>query len=204
MQPTVPQPVFLNVEYLFSQLFGWLGDMLRWIFSLDFLNTLKNIAAIFIILGIALIIYCLVRLYEFHQEDIKKTKKTTTATKEASSGVSSQSIHTTPDITNNPTWTHVRTRLLSDSPAEWRLAIIEADIYLDRVLDDKGFHGETLGDKLKQLSPEALPSVQLAWDAHKIRNRIAHDGAAFTLTQPEARRALSYYEIVFRDLEVIA
>jgi hypothetical protein len=83
------------------------------------------------------------------------------------------------------------------------LAIIEADIYLDKVLDQKSFYGDTLGDKLKQITPEKLPSVQIAWEAHKVRNRIAHDGADYVLTQPEARRTLSYFEITFRDLEVI-
>ena len=92
---------------------------------------------------------------------------------------------------------------LSDSPSDWRLAIIEADIYLDRLLDAKGYGGDTIGDKLKNQTPDRLGSVQIAWEAHKVRNRIAHEGAAFALTMPEARRVLSYFEIVFRDLGAI-
>ena len=94
-------------------------------------------------------------------------------------------------------------KVLSDNPSDWRLGIIEADIYLDKVLDKEGVFGDTLGDKLKSLTGQRLPSLQLAWEAHKVRNRIAHEGAEYTLTQPEARRTLSYFEIVFRDLEVI-
>jgi len=103
----------------------------------------------------------------------------------------------------NETWENIRSKLLSDSPSDWRLAIIEADIYMDRQFDAKGFYGDTVGDKLKNLTPDKFPSVQIAWEAHKVRNRIAHDGADFTLTMPEARRILSYFEIVFRDLGVI-
>ena len=72
-----------------------------------------------------------------------------------------------------------------------------------KTLDQKGFYGDTLSDKFKQITPDKLPSIQIAWEAHKVRNRIAHDGSDFVLTMPEARRVLSYYEIVFRDLEVI-
>jgi hypothetical protein len=93
---------------------------------------------------------------------------------------------------------------LSETESDWRIGIIEADIYLDRVLDIKGVPGDTLGDKLKNVSPSILPSVQVAWEAHKVRNRIAHDGADFSLTMPEVRRVYSYFEIVFRDLGVIA
>lgn len=109
----------------------------------------------------------------------------------------------TASAVQNYTWQGIRERLLSGSESDWKLAVIEADIYLDRVLDDKGFHGDTTSDKLKQVTPDKLPSIQIAWEAHKIRNRIAHDGAAFVLTMPEARRLLSYYEIVFTDLGVI-
>jgi hypothetical protein len=103
----------------------------------------------------------------------------------------------------NQTWKHIRERLLGDNPSDWKLAVIEADIYMDRCLDDNGFHGDTTGDKLKQVTPDRLPSVQIAWEVHKIRNRIAHDGAAFVLTMPEARRLLSYYEIIFNETTIV-
>ncbi len=103
----------------------------------------------------------------------------------------------------NETWEMIRAKLLSENQSDWRLAIIEADIYMDRLLDDKGYHGDTTSDKLKQVLSGDLASIQIAWEAHKVRNRIAHDGSAFSLTQPEARRVLSYFEIVFRDLGAI-
>ena len=143
------------------------------------------------------------------QEDKKKAD----ADKKADSAIqivqdTTHSISNLPGATRGPvarneTWEAIRTKLLSDSPSDWRLGIIEADIYMDRVFDTKGFYGDTVGDKLKNLTPDKFPSVQIAWEAHKVRNRIAHDGADFTLTMPEARRTLSYYEIVFRDLGAI-
>ena len=209
MQSAAPQPVFLNVEFIFSWLWG---NIISPIFSANFVMLLKFIASILIIIGITIILYCLVRIYELKQE----AKKKEAAQKAATAPIVLTETKTTPGaldlpgalaasqtIPRNETWENIRSKLLSDSPSDWRLGIIEADIYMDRQFDAKGYFGDTVGDKLKNLTPDKLPSVQIAWEAHKVRNQIAHQGSDFSLTMPEARRVLSYYEIVFRDLGII-
>ena len=52
----------------------------------------------------------------------------------------------------------------------WQVAIIQADKLLDQALKERGFAGETMGDRLK--SSHAGDKI---WAAHKIRNRIAHE-----------------------------
>lgn len=54
--------------------------------------------------------------------------------------------------------------------AGWQVAIIQADKLLDQALKQRGFAGETMGDRLK--SSHAGDKI---WAAHKIRNRIAHE-----------------------------
>ena len=197
----VPQPVFLNVEFIFS----WLWGHVSFIFTREFFSFLQVLATIIVIFGITVILYCLVRLYEIKQDDKKKSEIQKMANESmATADTVSVGASNLPGATvRNETWEHIREKLLSDNPSDWRLAIIEADIYMDKLLDTKGFHGDTTGDKLKSITPDQLGSVQIAWEAHKVRNRIAHDGASFSLTQPEARRVLSYFEIVFRDLGAI-
>ncbi len=205
MQPSnIPEPVFLNVEFIFSWLTGTFGN----IFSLQFLSLLQFIAGLLIVAMITLILYCLVRIHEMKQEDKKAAAKARVVEQSSPDahvgGSILDNLPGTQPKPKNETWEHIRSKLLSDSPSDWRLAIIEADIYMDRLLDTKGYRGDTIGDKLKNLEgSNNLPSLQIAWEAHKVRNRIAHDGAAFVLTMPEARRVLSYYEIVFRDLDAI-
>lgn len=199
MQQT-PEPVFLNLEYLFYKLYDIFGGLFEFIFSIRFLVFLRALGIILIILLITAVLYALVRLYEISEEDKKKAGSSSLA-QTASNDADAIPL---PTEKKNELWESIRTKLLSDSPSDWRLAIIEADIYLDRLLDDKGFQGDTISDKLKQVTPDALGSIQMAWEAHKVRNRIAHEGSAYTLTMPEARRVLSYYEIVFRDLGVIS
>ena len=63
----------------------------------------------------------------------------------------------------------------SDNIYELRHAVIEADKLVDHLLKLKGYGGESFADRLR--STEAYldqQSYQRLWDAHKIRNQIAH------------------------------
>lgn len=214
METQLPHPVFLNVEYIFFLIYRVFARIFAFLFGGSVTDPnaggrvfsgLKTIATLIVIILIVIILYCLVRLYEIKQEGKPKKIKVGNTGVESSPlpGATTEHFIDHGATRENKTWNSVRAKLLSDNQSDWRLAIIEADIYLDKVLDQKGFYGDTLGDKFKQIGPEQLPSLQIAWEAHKVRNRIAHDGADYVLTMPEARRVLSYYEIVFRDLDVI-
>ncbi len=90
----------------------------------------------------------------------------------------------------------------SDNPNDWKLAIIEADIILDDVLKKHGYAGNSLGERLKSISPNQLESLSSAWEAHKIRNRIAHDGADFVLTKRIAQETIVSYQRVFTEFGI--
>lgn len=191
---TIPsQPVFFNLEYFFFLAYKNTGGFFNRIFSIDFFHTLQIIATILAILLITAILYLLVLLYELKHPAKAAAKKVDAAEAPAAGLMPAK----------NETWERIRAEVLSDNPSQWRIGIIEADIYLDKSLDLLGYYGDTLGDKLKKITETQLPSIQLAWSAHKVRNLIAHEGGDFVLTMPEARRTLSYYEIVFRELGLI-
>jgi hypothetical protein len=92
--------------------------------------------------------------------------------------------------------------IASPHPNDWKLAIIEADIILDDTLKQRGFAGNSLGERLKSLSSTQLGSLNEAWEAHKVRNRIAHEGADFVLTKRIAEDTISRYRRVFNELGV--
>jgi hypothetical protein len=198
VQPTYPQSGFIPPA-TFSATITSIG---RSIFSTGFLGFFYVLVTLLVIALITLILYLLVRLYEIRQEEKKKLKPTVVPASMPSSVTPAGGAAHIPAPTNE-TWRRIREHLLSDNTSDWKLGVIEADIYMDRVLDDKGFHGDTTSDKLKQVTPDKLPSIQIAWEMHKVRNNIAHQGAAFVLTMPEARRMLSFYEMIFTDLGVI-
>jgi hypothetical protein len=82
----------------------------------------------------------------------------------------------------------------------WRLGIIEADNMLDDAMKSKGYAGNSLGERMLNAN---FRTIDLAWDAHKIRNKIAHAGSNYSLTDREARRAHVMFETVLKELRVI-
>jgi hypothetical protein len=103
----------------------------------------------------------------------------------------------------NPKWMKVLEHVNSPNPADWKLAILEADIILDHLLDKMGYHGATMGDKLKSIEPSDFTSLQEAWEAHKVRNAIAHEGSDYVVTKPEAERVIRLFKKVFEEFQFI-
>lgn len=100
-------------------------------------------------------------------------------------------------------WNRVEEQVGSSSPESWRLAILEADIMLSELLDIQGYKGETIADKMKQVDRAQFNSIDDAWEAHKIRNRVAHEGTKMDLTPREARRVIGLYKRAFKEFKYI-
>lgn len=96
-------------------------------------------------------------------------------------------------------WDHVRELAASAHENDWRQAIIEADIMLDDLLTQLGYAGESVGEKLRAADPARFHTLQNAWDAHKVRNEIAHAGSAYPLEERMAHRTIALYETVMRE-----
>lgn len=83
-----------------------------------------------------------------------------------------------------------------------RLAIIEADALVDRILKDMGFPGEHLADRLANFRSEDMKTLNRLWDAHRVRNDIVHrPGAGITVA--EGKSALRKYEAFLEELEIL-
>ena len=100
-------------------------------------------------------------------------------------------------------WEQVLTHLNSDKESDWRLAVLEADVLLDEMLTNMRYHGDSLGEKLKSVEKSDFLTLDSAWEAHAVRNKIAHEGASFALTEREARRVIKLYEEVFKEFHYI-
>jgi len=100
----------------------------------------------------------------------------------------------------NKKWAKVEEHAHSTNPADWRLAIMEADIMLEEALRSKGFPGDTVGEMLKSAQPSDLLTLNTAWEAHKVRNNIAHSGSDFELNEREKNRVIMLFEAVFKEL----
>lgn len=103
----------------------------------------------------------------------------------------------------NERWEVILEHIESGNPNDWRLAILEADIMLGDMLDKLGYRGESIGEQLKSVDKSDFTTIDDAWEAHKVRNLIAHEGANFTIPDREAKRIVGLYKNVFEEFNFI-
>ena len=75
--------------------------------------------------------------------------------------------------------------------------LLEAEKVLDSALECMGVHG-SFSDKLKA-SNSGFGNIQSLWDAHKLRNRIAHE-PGFSITEKDAERGVHAFERALKNL----
>ena len=79
------------------------------------------------------------------------------------------------------------------------MGILEADNILNDLLIDRGYPGLTVAERLSNAN---FNTLDLAWAAHKIRNRIAHDGSKFVITERIARNTFDLFKAVFTEFKI--
>lgn len=183
-----------NVEYFFRLLYelfygtstavdfaafqAFLAHLWLWIVVVGYVGAT---AALFFI------VYATMRVYELRQREKEQYGE----------------IHLAHEDVVSPRWRHIQDLIASVNPSDWRTAIMEADIMLDEMLTRQGYTGAGVGEKLKEVEAADFDSLQDAWEAHKVRNQIAHQGSSFDLSETLARRTIGRYEVVFREFGAI-
>lgn len=99
-------------------------------------------------------------------------------------------------------WNKIKSRLDLSSEAEHKLAVIEADNLLNETLERMGYDGDTVGEKLKQITSIRLSDIDQILEAHKIRNNIVYD-PDYQLSLDQGQRALEIYEKTLQELQVL-
>ncbi|MEK7580288.1 MAG: hypothetical protein AAB465_01595 [Patescibacteria group bacterium] len=84
--------------------------------------------------------------------------------------------------------------------ASAKLAILEADKLIDGVLKIMSFGGSTMGERLKAACYR-YPDLTDVWEAHKIRNLIAHEN--YQLYPKTAARAINIFYHALKELGII-
>lgn len=189
----ITQPIF-NTDSAVSGVFDFFKPIFAFIVNPHTWTVLGIASSLISIFFIAVIIFSLVRMREIQVHEKHELEHE----------IREAMIRDQEAIKNdNPRWHYILTLIESPNESDWRVAIIEADTMLDEVLEKKGMVGETLSEKLEQARSNGYAFIQGAWDAHIIRNQIAHQGSDFTLTQIEGRRVVRMYQSFFEELGVI-
>ncbi|MFA6315261.1 MAG: hypothetical protein WC648_02735 [Candidatus Paceibacterota bacterium] len=151
-----------------------------------FLIGLSLVLSLFFLIGI---IYCVERLKILRiKEEEKYDLKVEPAIEKATPG----------DMALTRRWEEAKKLIGSANENDWRQAIINCDIILDDLLEKMGYRGESVGEKLKRVVTGDMKSLSDAWEAHKIRNQIAHE-SGFVLDHHIAKKVFSHYRKVFEE-----
>jgi len=202
---TAPQnplfnPTYLNLEYIFNQILNFFrsifgsGPNINGTSSISFFQIFLFVFTIFFFFIIS---YCFIRILEIRKKEKEhlehEIEEYAHHQAEKAKGVAE------PGNFRNERWEHVLGYLSSPNQSDWKLAIMEADSMLEDLTDELELEGGNLGEKLKAADKEKFKTLNDAWEAHLVRNKIAHDGSQFEITQHEANRIVTLYENVFRE-----
>lgn len=102
----------------------------------------------------------------------------------------------------NNSWLMILKRVEKNSEAEWKLALIEADKLFDDLLKRMDYLGKDQGERMKHLTKAQFSNINELWEAHKARNRLAHE-SDFNISQEKVIYFLKSYEKAFKDLALI-
>jgi hypothetical protein len=139
----------------------------------------------------AIIIYCCIRVFQIRQMERRRFRA-------AQHTVAAHDVPKT-----HLRWHRILEQVNSDSEKAARLAILEADIMLNELLDVHGYRGETIADKMRGVDRANFNTIDLAREAHKIRNKVAHEGDTHRISTREARRVIALYERVLKEFDFI-
>lgn len=98
-------------------------------------------------------------------------------------------------------WKEIEAHAASSNTADWKLALIDADALIDDILKRARYQGKTMGERLKQIEPSDLDHLADLWEAHKLRNRIAHE--AERIDRRDMERAMEQYRSVLKELKFL-
>lgn len=186
----------INVEYFFRLLYELIYGTRA---PLDFTSLQSFVAYLWLwvivigytlsIVAFVVVIYSLVKIFDIRKREAAYFGTLLLAPETAGS--------------MNPRWQHIQSLMEEGTASAWREAITEADIMLDDMLTRQGYVGDGVGEKLRSVEPSDFNTLNDAWEAHKVRNRIAHEGSAYDLSDTLAQRTLARYEAVFREFSAI-
>ena len=90
-------------------------------------------------------------------------------------------------------WSKIKKRTESGAESDYKLAIIEADDFLVKILDDAGFDDEDFGQALKKAERMFLNGTSEILAAHETRNSIVYN-PDFKISAEQAKKILDIYE----------
>ncbi|MEK7547213.1 MAG: hypothetical protein AAB536_03495 [Patescibacteria group bacterium] len=127
-------------------------------------------------------------------------------------GGEGEKIYTLSTAVLNERWESIVSRSRINSPESLRMAIIDADNFVDDVLKRMGLEGDSMAskektggsmaDRLENLSTDDFKTLNRLWAAHRVRNKIVHE-PGFVVSREEAQTTLADYASFLKEVGAI-
>ena len=194
VQKPLFDPTYLNMDYVFHKVLEYIQPVINFILNPHTWTVLGFISASLSFIFLIVIIFSIIRMREIQLFDKWEIN---------------HEIHNAQEKekerarNQNPRWAYILTLTESPNESDWRMAIIESDTLMEESLKANGISGDTVSELLEGAKTNGYMSIQNAWDAHLIRNKIAHEGSDYPLSQIEARRVIKMFQNFFEELKII-
>jgi hypothetical protein len=97
-------------------------------------------------------------------------------------------------------WSDIQTSIGLGGATHFGSAVVAADKLLDYVLRQKGYAGETMGERLRAAQPDLTSETyNQVWQAHKLRNTLVHEIEGEVLSF-QAKEAITSFEKGLKEL----
>lgn len=98
-------------------------------------------------------------------------------------------------------WETILSRLESDNPSQYKVAILEADVFAEEILDALGYHGQNMKERLDSMGEYDVETKGELITGHAVRNRIINE-PQFEPTREEAEATLRHFSNFFKEADL--
>lgn len=97
-------------------------------------------------------------------------------------------------------WNEIKSKLETGDTNQCKLAVIEADKIVDKIIGSMGLKGNDMIQRLDNLKPKQIENAEELKEAHRTRNKIIHD-PSFQIDKEKTLEILSKYEKFLVEFE---
>jgi hypothetical protein len=103
---------------------------------------------------------------------------------------------------NIQAWNKIKKGLEKEYEAQWKVSVIESFSFLEKILENAGYPGETLGERISKISPEDVSNTDKLMKDQEVYYDIIKD-PNYRLTKEAAQEIIMDLEQSLKDLEML-
>ncbi|NTW14307.1 MAG: hypothetical protein HGA31_04745 [Candidatus Moranbacteria bacterium] len=100
-------------------------------------------------------------------------------------------------------WKEITSKLDGENPSHYKVAVLEADAFIERLIGKMGYEGRNLKERLDKVKEGRLISMSAIREAHEVRNRIIRE-EDYMLSRDDAKETLGKFQKLLDELRLLS